>query len=1533
MPSSLRVLRVAGGIAGTAVVFVSATAAAALLHLDAPVTRRLVATQVTKVLRDTLAGDVTIEHIAELGLHGIAGARIRVRDPEGVQVLFVDGARARIDALDIARSLLFEKKEIVLEGATLSIDHVEAAVDGDAAGQLRIANAFTPRPPTTPPKPPEPNARGLRVEAHALELKHAWVHGEPPGAPPIDAELKDLEGRLHVDPKSTRADLDHVDLLSRGMPRRVDPRGRITANLVMPSATGQAFGLTATFEGAIAGVPATARVGLDGKKLDAVVDGHDASGQGVRETFSELGMHEELTLHAEAHGELPKLGAKAHVALGRGTVDVDGTFDGTNGADVHATVALRHVDARSISASAPTSDVGLDGRGHVFLAKDGARSGDFTIASHPGTVAGVQLPILNAHGELAKSTVHAKGTIVDPRAKADFDATLDTARGTTADARLAVDAPDLSKLPKLGALAKGRASVTADAHANLEAKTLDAHAHVLGAGVAYGAQSVADLTVVASALGALDHPTIDVGVHAARIASGNAKIDVADVRGRVAPGHVTTIDDAHVDAVRAGHTVSVFAKRVQVGGPRVVVDGAVVEGVGRPIAADFSKDANVLRAKIEAPDVDLGLVSVLAGKPRAALGHVAAVGDVTLRRNGATGKMHVVLTDLDTRQIHGGKGELDASFADRAVGLQAKVELGRAGRFELATRNVVLAGSPVALDSWKRAHGAAKVDAQLDMETVRSMLPEDPIPFSDLRGLLAIAGTLRRDSSDVPPEMSVHAQTRGLVIAGRTPLEAPHDIHHGPRVAGVQPWRSQGVDASVDARVDATSGFGELAFQLVDKKGALFAFDAKADLPYHQLVSDPSKAKTLLRETPVVATLVVPKRALADLPEMAGTRKMPGTIEGSLVASGTMLDPRIDVSAHGRGMRLASLSEQESTDADLHVTYDGTKAELLARAFSQAHEALEAKAVIDITARDFFEPEPGRPLAWDGSASVRLAGFALETIGPIADRRIKGRVSGEATLTDLHRDAKVHARLGLDGLKVGRAKYEKGTITVDTHDGELVGAVRLEQNDGHAEVRATSGLVWGAAVVPSLAKDTPMEAHLDAKAFRAAAILPFVQGALNDLDGRIDADANVKIGPGGNTTMSGKVALREGVLSVASFGDEMKDVRATVTFQEGGVIKVDDIFSRGGSGGEIVADATIKTRGLSLVSAVANAHIPARHALDVGLQGQPIGSMSGDVKLMATTSEDAKAVKMTVDAPSLKVMLPQRLKSGVQELGLPEGIRVGVFRDRNTFVRLPLQRQDLEAPKEAKPVGAILDVDIRLGEITIIQGNQARVVLGGNPHVHVTNQTQVTGQIQVTEGKLDVQGKQFEIEKGTITFQPNDPSNPIVVATAEWTAEDGTKVYADFVGPVKTGKVNLRSDPPRPKNEILAIILFGTADGANATAPPPGQGTDGTTKAATTLGGGFAAQGLTEAMDDLTGLQATARIDTTRSTNPAPEIEVQIARRISIAFAHILGTPPISEPDTNLAIVNWRFTKQWSLEVTFGDRGKVATDAVWTKRY
>ena len=91
-PSRARkVLGVLGSVVGATVVFGVATAAAVVIHLDAPVTRRLVATQVNVILKSTLKGEIHIDHVGHIGFDGLRGVKVRISDPEGIQVLAVDG--------------------------------------------------------------------------------------------------------------------------------------------------------------------------------------------------------------------------------------------------------------------------------------------------------------------------------------------------------------------------------------------------------------------------------------------------------------------------------------------------------------------------------------------------------------------------------------------------------------------------------------------------------------------------------------------------------------------------------------------------------------------------------------------------------------------------------------------------------------------------------------------------------------------------------------------------------------------------------------------------------------------------------------------------------------------------------------------------------------------------------------------------------------------------------------------------------------------------------------------------------------------------------------------------------------------------------------------------------------------------------------------------------------------------------------------------------------------------------------------------
>ncbi len=400
--------------------------------------------------------------------------------------------------------------------------------------------------------------------------------------------------------------------------------------------------------------------------------------------------------------------------------------------------------------------------------------------------------------------------------------------------------------------------------------------------------------------------------------------------------------------------------------------------------------------------------------------------------------------------------------------------------------------------------------------------------------------------------------------------------------------------------------------------------------------------------------------------------------------------------------------------------------------------------------------------------------------------------------------------------------------------------------------------------------------------------------------------------------MAGTISLNDGTVALVALGQELHAVKARVTLTPDGAVRLDD-GAASGTTGKVTFAGDAHLDGTALVGAQAHFQILKHDAMPVSAQGFDVGSVYGNFGVKVTTSSDRKAIQVTVDVPTVHVRLPEASTHSVQDLGeAPENNHVGVYTSPQRFVVLPMDGNGTSAARKAPPDGNSLAVSVHIGDAEIARGTDVRIGLGGDLTAKLAEKTDVTGHIVLRSGKLELQGKSFDVESGIVTFN-GDASNPEIKVTAGWTAEDGTHVYADYVGPLKTGKVTLRSEPARPQNEILALIAFGTADGAQASsyeAPPVG----GATTAGTTVGG-FATAGLSKGLDKLTGLDITAKIDTSQA-NPRPEVELQIARNSALELAVVLGDPPPgTNQDTTYATIDWRFRKNWSLETTFGNVG------------
>jgi translocation and assembly module TamB len=480
---------------------------------------------------------------------------------------------------------------------------------------------------------------------------------------------------------------------------------------------------------------------------------------------------------------------------------------------------------------------------------------------------------------------------------------------------------------------------------------------------------------------------------------------------------------------------------------------------------------------------------------------------------------------------------------------------------------------------------------------------------------------------------------------------------------------------------------------------------------------------------------------------------------------------------------------------------------------------------------------------------------------------------------------------------------------------------------------------WGAEVAPSPDESKPVEVKLVAKNFRAIAIAPFVQGAFDEIDGVVNANAALHVKPGfKDGTMEGAIVVDKGVFETPAVGEEFHDLRARISMKPWGVWNVEELSARGTSG-RFTATAQAHVNGFHVQSAEAHLKIARKDKLPLSMQGTALGTAWGQIDAKGAMSPDGKTLDIDVSVPSFHVDLEDATGHAVQSTDPDTTVMVGVLDKHGKMERLafdgtkPLAPPKPSADASTAPPMAIHVVTHLGPDLEILRGTMLKAYVTAGPVIDVGSETKISGGIQVPRGYIELQGKRFQIGESTVTFTGQAPDNPVVQATAVYDSPDGTKVIAKFVGPVKTGKLTLESDPQLTQNEILSLLMFGSADGTFGEAAPPGQQGNDTTQAAS-LAGGVVTQGLNKAISGVSGVDVETSVDTQETGNPRPEVEVALSRKVSATVMYSLGVPPPGEsPDDTLLLLDWRFHKNYSTEATLGDKGTTILDLAWKYRY
>ncbi|MEI9948563.1 MAG: translocation/assembly module TamB domain-containing protein [Pseudomonadota bacterium] len=1515
----------------------------ALFSLRFAAVRSFVVARVNGALDGAFKGRLLLHGVGNVGLSGIAAADAEVFDPAGHRVLDIHGLGARLSIPTLVWAVLTEKSKpltIHITGATLR--HVEAVLIDNGSGAPTLADAFLPKTPSAPSSGP-----GTIVIIDRLAIDHVWAHGSLASTPPLDLELKNAQASLRTDDVATAIAFQKVSLIARGLPQGVDPVGDLQASLNIPAAADKPLGARAHYQGSAAQVPVVLDASYLDSKLKITLEARDIPPAAVHKQVPSLELRSPASLSASAEGKLPKLQGAFSLAVGSGKVE--GDFDLSLDDDLTAKTNVRthDLDLAELTRSAPASNLDLTLHAALLAPKVGPITGNFELASQRSVIAAQDLPGISLNGTFSsdartrRNRVEAHAEIAEPGAQTSLDATISQAKQTTVEFRSKTVLNDAPRLSRLASLSRGKGQIDAQGSYRLEDQSLNANIHAELRELEQAHNRVARAELRATLSGALPHPNADVYLTVSDALLSGQRVSEAKVGARgslsrlalsaavvtAAPVrriHVTTtisndrgllVDHPSINFHQGDTNLVIAAESVQVLDGRTRVTGMHVQGAGKAdVSLVYGSSLESLHAQTY--DLDLARLWRLAD-PNAVLksGTLTVSASYERRAGDARARLTARSDNLTFDRVSG--GSLNANFdleRDRLSGT-AQADLKQLGQLNFEFQE--LHGISLENIDPARATGKVAIDGQVRLKDLTQLIPPSvELPFDRALGVVKydIAIERQRVSTGLP-NFHVRIATNKLQLAGKRTTTTTITTRSEAR--DTAPFAVKGIDVDLDLTHEET-GETALAASISDAQGRIVALSVEGKAT-PRLATVVSELSSQWREIPLSAKLSLPPRDLQKLPVEVRPAALKGVASADLSYEGTFSAPTLEVK--GKVTQFQQTDDKGAKlDLALQGAYKGTRGTLSASARSAGKDVAKIDLDFETVIHDWLNQVGEKTPPLDANAHLAFDGFPIGLVPAARTSQVDGALTGKVTLEHFGKDATVDVNLDVQSLKLANSELGRIRAEVAVRNGKADAKLSVEGKGGTTTAEGHSGLDWGPRLVPAVRM--PADAQLRARELRLAAFAPLLTSVLGDLDGRLNGDLNAHF-RGGAPALDGHVDLTDGVAQLAAVGQRFDQIKARVSL-EPGKAKLEELSARA-TAGRLRVTGEARFQGLDLTGADAHVRIAKDERVSLSLAGTEVGETYGaiDIKLRPGQTKGSQA--LSVDIPELRVRMPDAGSQDLQSLDPAKGVRVGTRQRDGGFVTLPLQ--PLEEGDPSKNDNPMV-VDLNLGDqIWIQQGDSTKIQLGGRLKLVLGDPLTIEGQIVVKSGKLDVSGKQFEIESGVITFS-GEPGNPTIVATARWDApdEDRHRVYAEASGTAAKLKVTLRSEPPLTRDQVLSLLLTGSADGS--------LGGSGGNNAATAVGavGGVATQGLNKALSNISDLDVSTRIDTSTGT-ARPELVVQLSAKVSAQITRSLGQVPGQPPDMTFLTLDFLIKRNWSLSTLTGDRGASGIDLVWRKRY
>jgi autotransporter translocation and assembly factor TamB len=229
------------------------------------------------------------------------------------------------------------------------------------------------------------------------------------------------------------------------------------------------------------------------------------------------------------------------------------------------------------------------------------------------------------------------------------------------------------------------------------------------------------------------------------------------------------------------------------------------------------------------------------------------------------------------------------------------------------------------------------------------------------------------------------------------------------------------------------------------------------------------------------------------------------------------------------------------------------------------------------------------------------------------------------------------------------------------------------------------------------------------------------------------------------------------------------------------------------------------------------------------------------------------------------------------------------MRPEKALVDFSKRLTDVSARREKSDFRVRLDINAIADGTIQIRNNLANVIAKGDFRiVGDTTRVIVLGSFDIVEGTVEFRGNKYEFKRATVDFQDPRKNNPRLDVQAE-TKKGNVTVTVSVTGTLEKYEVDMFSDPPLGKNDIVALLSLGVMTTALA-----GQEGAVGSAAAASIALGPVKGGVEETIRGVVGLDRFAIepgfSSTTKTFEPKFIVGKSFGDRASVSMATGIGT-------------------------------------------